>query len=88
MPKRIPITAAKNVAKAYDLHQVILVAWDGSLAHVVTYGKSLIDCDQAAQCGNLVKKALGYPDIMCNIETARVKKLREEIKYLKSLCKF
>jgi hypothetical protein len=83
MPKRIPITAAKSVADKYKLKQVCLVAWDGDTAHVVTYGKSVEDCDQAAQCGNLVKKTLGFPDTLCKVDTARVKRLKEEIKSLK-----
>lgn len=61
MPTRLPIKAAKDVAREYDCRQVILVAWDGERTHVVTYGKTTEECDQAAQGGDLVKKALGWP---------------------------
>jgi hypothetical protein len=76
MPKRIPIAAAKRIATDHDLRQVILVAWDGKLMHVVTYGKSVEDCDQAAQGGNRVKAALGWPEILCREEPSRVMKIR------------
>lgn len=49
MPKRISIKAAKQLAKDLGLNQVILLAWDGELTHIVTYGESAEDCDQAAQ---------------------------------------
>ena len=83
MPKRIPIKVAKDIANKHDLRQVILVAWDGKLTHVVTYGKTIEECDQAAVGGNLVKRALGWPESMCKEEPSRVKKLKEEIKKLK-----
>lgn len=76
MPKRIPIAAAKRLAKQYDLAQVILTAWDGQRVHVVTYGRSLPDCEQAARGGNLVKTAMGWPKELCKAVPARVKRLR------------
>ena len=83
MPKRIPIKAAKDLAKEYDLKQVILCAWDGKLTHIVTYGKTLEDCDQAAQGGNKIKKALGWPEELCSDEPSRVKKLKKKIEELR-----
>ena len=79
MPKRIPISAAKRIAADHDLRQVILVAWDGNLTHVVTYGKSVADCDQAARGGNLVKTAMGWPEGLCKEEPSRVKRLRDTL---------
>lgn len=49
MPKRIPITTAKEVAKKHDLAQVLLIGWDGERVHVVTYGKTVADCAAAAK---------------------------------------
>ncbi len=49
MPKRIPITTAKEVAKKHDLSQVLLIGWDGERVHLVTYGKTKADCEKAAQ---------------------------------------
>lgn len=78
MPKNIPVSAAREVARAYDCRQVILLAWDGFRTHVVTYGDTIEACDQAAAGGNRVKKALGWTDDSCNAEPPRVKKLKEE----------
>lgn len=49
MPKRIPITTAKEVAEKHDLAQVLLIGWDGKLVHIVTYGKTKDDCAKAAK---------------------------------------
>lgn len=38
------------------------------------------DCDQAALGGNLVKRALGWPNEMCDEKPSRVKKLEHELK--------
>lgn len=74
--RRIPIIEAKNIAKKYGQAQVIIVTWDkeNGRTHVVTYGESLQDCDQAAKGGNVVKKALGFPDALCHEQPARVLK--------------
>jgi hypothetical protein len=74
MPKRIPIKAARDVAKAYRCRQVILLAWDGDLTHVVTYGKSLEDCAQAAEGGNSLKKKFGWPESL-QAQPSRIRKL-------------
>jgi len=47
--KRIPIATAKEVADKHDLKQVLLIGWDGDRTHVVTYGKTKVDCEQAAK---------------------------------------
>jgi len=83
MSKRIPIKAAKELADDFLLKQVIIVAWDGKLTHVVTYGKTLEDCDQAAQGGNFVKKALRWPESLMT-EPSRVKSLKARIKELEN----
>jgi hypothetical protein len=82
MPKRIPIQAAKKLCAKLGCRQVIVVAWDGDSTHVVTFGRSIEDCDQAAQGGNKVKTALGWPESLCKDEPSRVKKLKDRIKHL------
>lgn len=52
MPKRIPITTAKEVAEKHDLKQVLLIGWDGERVHVVTYGATKEDCAKAAEAQN------------------------------------
>jgi hypothetical protein len=78
MPNRIPIKAAQEVARGYNCRQVILLAWDGVLTHVVTYCVNQEECDQAAEGGNRIKRSLGWPESLCNAEPSRVKKLKDE----------
>ncbi len=66
--KTIPISEAERIAKRHGQNQVIIVTWDdeAKTTHVVTYGKTLKDCEQAAKGGNFVKRALGWPESLCN----------------------
>lgn len=83
MPKRIPVTAAKAVAKQFDLKQVILLAWDGERTHVVTYGDTVEDCDQAAQGGDKMKAAMGWTDVAPALPS-RVRALTERVAELEA----
>jgi hypothetical protein len=77
MPERLPIQDAKEIAQKRGLRQVILLAWDGERSHVVTYGKSVEDCDQAAQGGEKMKKLMGWPN--WEAQPSRVKKLAAQL---------
>ncbi len=79
--KRIPISDAKTIGKKHGYNQVIIVAWDENtgITSVCTWGKTLKDCDLAARSGNFVKKAMGWPDELCNDKPARIK-YREKTK--------
>ena len=79
MPKRIPISAAKKFCEEQDLRHVIICAWDGKLSHVVTYGRTIEDCAQAAEGGNRVKLLMGWPE---NLQAgpSRVKKMRASLR--------
>ena len=79
--KRIPIKSAKAIGHNYGYDQVIIVAWDGvtKITSVCTWGKSLSDCDQAADGGNFVKKSLGWPPKKCNDKPSRVKNLQSQL---------
>lgn len=46
---RIPVAAAKSVADQFDLKQCLLIGWDGTQVHVVTYGQTKADCAAAAK---------------------------------------
>jgi hypothetical protein len=46
---RIPVSTAKSVANKHDLKQCLLIGWDGEQVHIVTYGKTIADCAQAAK---------------------------------------
>ena len=81
--QRIPISAARELAEKYGLCQVIIWTWDHKTQQVITYGKTLEDCDQAAKGGNVVKQSAGWPLNECDAEPSRVKKMKAEIKALK-----
>ena len=83
MPKRVPISAVREFAKGHDLRQVIVLAWDGELTHVVTYGKTAEDCDQAAQGGDRLKKTLGWPESL-NAAPSRVRALQRRVEELEA----
>jgi len=83
--KKIPISAAKEIGLKYDKDQVILVTFNKTFGDtwVTTWGKNLNDCKMAAEGGNFVKKALGWPNELTQAKPARQKrdesKLRQEI---------
>ena len=62
--KPIPISKAKEVAKAYDYDQVIIYArkiGEDGMEHMTTYGKDKENCDAAAQIGDFLKyKIMGW----------------------------
>ncbi len=73
MPKRIPISAAKQFAKEQGLTQLVIVAHDGERAHVVTYGKTVEDCRLAAESGNNLKRHMGWSENLCITQPRRLK---------------
>lgn len=77
--KRIPISILKDVSKKYGQTHVVMMTFDRSsgLTHIVTYGKSVKDCEQAAEGGNFIKKVLGWPDKLCHVTPARSRKSQE-----------
>lgn len=83
MPRRIPIAALERLCTEQGLSKAILFAHDGEQDHVVTFGKSVTDADQAAQFGNRLKTAAGWPASL-HAEPARVKKLRARIAELEA----
>jgi hypothetical protein len=74
--KRLPIQAAKDIATKYKQSQVILVTWDeeSKLVHTVSYGRTIADCENAAKGANVVRKALGFPENMCNEKPSRLRR--------------
>jgi hypothetical protein len=81
MTDRLPVVVAQDIAASYGQQQVIVVTWDGQQTHVVTYGVSLQDCDQAAQGGDLVKAALGWPESLPALPP-RVQELQSKLQDL------
>lgn len=64
--KRIPITAAKRIAKEYGYDQVIIYARkvgespDPYGEHMTTYGVNKVHCGVAAMIGSNLKKHMGW----------------------------
>ena len=85
MPRRIPIKVAQDVGQKNQCQQVIILAFDGTLTHIVTWGKSVIDCEMAARGGNILKEKWGWPE--CNDQPSRVKKLQERVEDLELKCR-
>lgn len=81
MPKRIPIKVVREFARKYSLTHVVMLAHDGERDHVVTYGKTIEQCSQAADFGNKLKDDLGWPKSL-HAQPSRVKKLEKKIKIL------
>jgi len=84
--KKIAVKDLKEIANKTGCTQLIAVGWDGveNITHVATYGKSLEDCDRAAQGGNYIKRMLlKWPESDCNAEPNRVKRLKKELEELK-----
>ena len=80
--KRIPIRDAEELAKANDLDQVIIIGWSKKtgLTHVVTYGSTTKDCEQAATGGNKLKRDfLNWPENICNELPRSMKKLSDGV---------
>lgn len=75
--KSITIKAARDIAKQFDKDQVIILTWDKAYntTHVTTYGKSIVDCEQAATGGNLIKRQiLKWPEEKCKDMPARIRR--------------
>jgi hypothetical protein len=80
-PKRIPIKALRDLARQLSQRQAILLCWDGSCSHVVTWGQTTEDCAQAAEGGNRIKDLLGWPETL-HAWPSRVRRLQERISQL------
>ncbi len=80
----VPINDLRKLTKARDLTHVIVWAFDADkVQHVATYGRNIEQCAQAADFGNKLKHALGWPDSL-HAQPSRVRKLQAKIKKLKA----
>jgi len=83
---RIPIEVLKEIAKKYGLSHIIMLAHQDLVGpvvkdHVVTYGRTVEQCSEAADFGNKLKDALGWPESL-RTQPSRVLKLQKRIKEL------
>lgn len=78
-PVNIPISSVQKYARAHNLRQVIMLGWDGQDTHIVSYGETIDDCDQAAAGANKVKEFLGWPESL-RAEPSRITKVKADLK--------
>lgn len=81
----MPIKSLKELANKYKYDVVVVYAWDdyNKMQHIATWGRSIKQCDQAAQWGNMMKDALGWPESL-HATPNRVAKLQQRVKELEA----
>jgi hypothetical protein len=80
----IPIKELKELSKKYSYDHIICFATRGKMQYVATYGRTIEECDQAAQFGDKMKDALGWPESL-HSAPSRVRKLQKRIRDLELL---
>lgn len=76
---KLPIKAAKALAEDHNLDTVLILGSSPGGTVCTTYGRTVEHCDWVAQLGSQVKRGLGWPDNLVNIDPARVKKLKKQV---------
>jgi hypothetical protein len=68
--KPIPISTARYLSQKFEYPEIVIFAYNPKTGrqHVTTYGKTKAQCLDAAQAGNYLKKALGWPEEECNAQ--------------------
>lgn len=71
--KKISIESARQIANNFGYTQVVIFALNerSGVQHVTTYGTTGQACQEAADAGNKLKKALGWPDEFCHAKPER-----------------
>jgi hypothetical protein len=87
----IPYVELQRLAETYNLSHIIMLAHSPEpyQDHIVTYGQSIKEADQAAEFGNTLKSALGWPDSLhaqSAKATARIAELEEALDDLIAHC--
>lgn len=63
--KPISISQVKSIREMLGATHVVIFAADGEEQHVATHGATEVQARQAAQAGNKLKAALGWPENLC-----------------------
>lgn len=84
-PSRLHVSALKRLANEMGQDIAVLYTFDavGRIGHVVTWGRSVEQCSQAAEWGNKLKDALGWPRDL-HAQPSRVKRLQAEVDALRT----
>ena len=69
----IPISMARTISKNSGFDEIVIFGYDpiSEGQHVTTYGRTLVQCNDAAAAGNMIKKAMGWPEERCHAKPAR-----------------
>lgn len=80
---KLPIKVLKEIAQNYGHDHVIYFATEGKMQYIATYGRTIQECDQAAQFGDKLKDALGWPENL-HAAPSRVRQLQKRVKELEA----
>ncbi len=72
----ITVNAVKEFAKKYKQSMMVVMGWNrpNDITMVTTWGETIDECAKAAESGNNLKQALGWPDELCNSIPPRMTK--------------
>lgn len=75
MLKDISISLAREISDKTNYPEIVIFAYDpeSGQQHVTTYGRTLAQCEDAAKAGNFLKKALNWPEHLCQAVPDRKK---------------
>ena len=79
----IPIKALKELSRKYGYDHIIMFATKGKMQYVATYGRTIEECDEAAQFGDKMKDGLGWPESL-HAAPSRVRALQKRVKELEA----
>ena len=80
--KTIPISSLKKISEEFGYDHIIMFCTAGKEQFIATYGKNIEQCDQAAQFGDKLKDAMGWPESL-HAMPSRVHALQTQIADLK-----
>lgn len=75
----IPILLAKEVAEKTNFPCIVIYGYDKmkNLQNITTWGNSKEQCIDACDCGNWLKRQLGWDESLCHATPKRIKKERD-----------
>lgn len=82
----IPIKALNELSQKYGYDHIIVFATKEKMQYVATYGRTIEECDQAAQFGDKMKDGLGWPESL-HAAPSRVRALQKRVKELEAQLK-
>lgn len=71
--ENIKISDAKRISEKSGFPEIVIFGYDpeSGSQHVTTYGKTKLQCNDAAKAGNHLKRALGWPEKDCHAKPSK-----------------